>query len=144
MKSMMVGLVVLAVPVFADQKVSRQALPPAVAAAADKEAQGATIKGYSKEVENGKTFYEVETVRNGKTRDLLLDSSGAVTEVEEQIEMASLPEAVQKGLRGAAGKGKITKVEAVKKGASTSYEAVVRHGVKNSEIKVDGDGIVVK
>ncbi len=144
MKSILLGLVIIALPIFADHKVSRKALPPAVAAAADKEAQGATIKGYSKEVEDGKTFYEVETVRNGKTRDLLLDSSGAVAEVEEEIEMSSLPDAVQKGLRSAARKGKITKVETVRKGASTSYEAIVRHGLKNSEIKVDGEGKVVK
>ena len=144
MKNIIVTIVLCALPLVADQKISRKALPPAVAAAADKEIQGATLRGYSKEVENGQTYYEVETVRNGKTRDVLIDSNGTVAEIEEQVDLASLPEAVQKGLQSAAGTAKVTKVEAVKKSGTTTYEAAIRKGARNSEIKVDAEGKIVK
>ena len=35
---------------------------------------------------------------NGHTKDILIDTSGAVVEVEEQVELRALPEAVQAGL----------------------------------------------
>src|SRR5258705_3186743 len=60
----------------ADKKITAQDLPPAVAKAVQDETKGATIKGYSKEVEHGKTMYEVETTLNGKSRDLLFDAAG--------------------------------------------------------------------
>ena len=79
-KNVIVAAALFALPAVADQKISRKALPPAVAAAADKESQGATLKGYSREVENSQTYYEVATVRNGKTRDMSLtcDLSGRI------------------------------------------------------------------
>jgi uncharacterized membrane protein YkoI len=144
MKNTLIALVLLVVPVLADQKIDRKALPPAVATTADRESQGATVKGYSKEIENGQTYYEVETVRNGKTRDILIDSGGKVSEIEDEVDIATLPDAVQKGLQSAAGAGKITKVEAVRKGATTTYEAAVRKGTKKSEITVDAAGKVIK
>lgn len=143
-KNELIICVLLSFPVLADQKIDRKALPSAVAATADRESQGATVKGYSKEVENGQTYYEVETVRDGKTRDILIDGAGNVAEVEDEVDIATLSDAVQKGLRSAAGAGKITKVEAVKKGVITAYEAVVRTGTKRSEIIVDAAGKVTK
>ena len=46
-------------------------LPAAVQRAVETEAKGATIKGVSKEVEDGKTMYEVETLVAGRTRDMI-------------------------------------------------------------------------
>ena len=47
-------------------------LPQAVQKAAQQEqANGTTLKGFAKEVEDGETFYEVETAVKGHTRDLL-------------------------------------------------------------------------
>ena len=144
MKNVVIAAVLFALSAFADQKISRNALPAPVLATADKESQGATLKGYSKEVENGQTYYEVETVRNGKTRDILIDSNGTVSEVEEEVDMDSLPGPVQKALHAAAGTAKVIKVEAVKKSGTTTYEAAIRKGAKTSEIKVDAEGKVIK
>ena len=144
MNNVIVAVALFALPVVADQKVSRNALPSAVAAVADKESQGATLKGYSREVENGQTYYEVETIRNGKTRDVLIDRNGSVVEIEEEVAMSSLPEAVQKGLQSVAGAARVTKIESVTKGGTTTYEAAIRNGARKSEIKVDAQGKVVK
>src|SRR5207302_5672129 len=58
----------------ADQKIQMKDLPPAVQKAIQDQTAGAQVKGLSKEVEGGKTFYEAETVVNGRTRDLLFDA----------------------------------------------------------------------
>jgi hypothetical protein len=99
----------------------------------------------SKEVEDGKTVYEIETKVNGKSRDLSLDATGAVIEVEEEVEMNSLPAAAREAIRQKIGEGKLKKVEAVTKGSSMSYEAsyVGKLG-KTAEIAVNADGSVRK
>src|SRR5712672_1868503 len=85
------GLIALAAPIIAETKVKMADLPPAVQAAVKEQTKNATLVGLSKEKEKGKTMYEVETKVAGKTRDLLLDSTGVVVEVEEQIEMSAVP-----------------------------------------------------
>jgi hypothetical protein len=62
---------------------------------------------------------------NGKTKDLLVDASGAVVEVEEQVDFETLDDSVKMGLRKQAAQGKILKVERVTGGSKISYEAVV-------------------
>ena len=60
-------------------------LPPAVRATVEAETKNATIKGLSKETEKGKTVYELESLVNGRTRDLMIDAAGQVYLVEEQL-----------------------------------------------------------
>src|SRR5579864_7590936 len=88
-------------------------LPEAVRKAVTEQAKGNKLRGLSKEVENGKTFYEAELTVNGKNRDVLLDPSGNVVEVEEAVPLASVPDAVQKTLKEQAGSGKVLTVETV-------------------------------
>jgi hypothetical protein len=108
------------------------------------ERAGAKVLGYSKEAENGKTFYEAETRINGKSRDILIDVNGAVVEVEEAVGLASLPASVQKTFQTHAGSGKILSVESVTKGSTVSYEAVIQKNGKKSEIAVNADGTMKK
>jgi len=124
-----------------ERKIARRNLPAAVARTAATESQGAKIRGYSQEKENGQTFYEVEMTVNGHHRDVLIDSSGTVVEVEEQVQLVDVPAAVRDSLRAAAGKGKVTGVESVTKGGRiVAYEARVNTNGKRSEISVDPDG----
>jgi hypothetical protein len=124
-----------------DKRIKRSALPPAVEQAVREQSEGATIRGFSQERENGQTMYEAELTVHGRTRDVLMDSTGAVVEVEQQVTIASLPPAVAAGLKAQAGKGRITKVETITKhGTLVAYEArVVTHG-KRSAIQVGPDG----
>src|SRR5258706_16457879 len=85
-----------------EQRAPRRDLPAAVARTVDAQARGATIRGFSREKENGQTFYEVELRVNGHSRDVLMDTTGAVVEVEEQVDVATLPAAVRAGLMAAA------------------------------------------
>jgi hypothetical protein len=128
---------------LADQgetKVQFKDLPPAVQTAAKEQSRGATVRGYSKDVENGKTEYEVQLLSAGQTKDVSMDENGSIIDVEQQVGFASLPEEAKEGLRKLAGRGKILKVESVTRGGKVSYEAVVMRGGKRSEIAVTSDG----
>ena len=124
-----------------EKRIKRADLPPAVEKTVAAESAGATIKGFSSEKENGQTLYEAELVVNGHSKDLLMDASGIVVEVEEEVAMASLPAEVQTGLQAKAGKGKIVNVEALsKKGKLVAYEAHVVTNGKKSEVQVRPEG----
>ncbi|HUK30949.1 MAG TPA: PepSY domain-containing protein [Candidatus Acidoferrum sp.] len=124
-----------------DKKLQRSDLPPAVGKTADEQSKGATVRGYSSEVEDGKLEYEVELTINGHNRDVSIDANGNVIEIEDVVEFSSLSPAVQNGLNKKAGTGKITKVESItKKGKIVAYEAHVLDGTKKREIQVGPDG----
>jgi hypothetical protein len=124
-----------------DKKIQRADLPPAVEKTVAAQSQGATIKGFSEEKENGQTFYEAELAVAGHSKDVLIDPTGAVVEVEEQVAVDSLPAAVKDALQAKAGKGKIVKVESLtKRDKLVAYEAKVNTAGKRSEIQVGADG----
>jgi uncharacterized membrane protein YkoI len=115
-------------------------LPAPVQQTVKEQTKNAKLRGLAKEVENGNTYYEAETVANGKNRDVLIDPSGKVVEVEEEIALNSVPEQARTGLEKLAGGGKIVRVESVTKGSVVSYEAVVQRNGKKSEVAVNADG----
>lgn len=120
-----------------DKPIKMKDLPPAVQKAAHEQTKGAELKGLSKEVENGKTFYEVETVVNDHGRDLLLDKTGTLVEVEEEVALDSIPAPVKSAIAKKAAGGKITKVEMITKGPSVSYEAAITKTGKKLEVAVN-------
>ncbi len=70
-----------------EKKIQRSALPPAVEKTVVEQSKGSTIRGSSQEKENGQTYYEAELMVNGHTKDVLVDVTGSVVEVEEQVSM---------------------------------------------------------
>jgi hypothetical protein len=125
-----------------EKKLDLKSLPPAVRATVERETASATLKGLSKEVEKGKTQYEVETMANGRTRDLLVDPAGTVLEVEEQLDLDSAPAPVKAALQS---RGKLLRLETVTRGTTISYEALVQAASgKKSEISLDAAGKPIK
>jgi hypothetical protein len=137
-----VACIVLAGMVMAqEKKIQRSNLPAAVEKTVAVQSQGATIRGFSEEKENGQTYYEAELMTNGHSKDVLMDANGKVVEVEEQVALESLPVVVQDGLQAKAGTGKILKVESLTKhGGLAAYEAQVISNGKRSEVQVGPDG----
>jgi uncharacterized membrane protein YkoI len=124
-----------------EQKIQRSELPPAVEAKVAAESAGATIKGFSREKEKGQVFYEMELEVNGHGKDVLMDASGAIVEVEEEVSVDALPPAVKDALNAKVKNGKITKVESLTKHDKlVAYEADVVIDGKRSEIQVGPDG----
>ncbi len=133
--------------IFAEEKETKVALkdlPPAAQKAVQNLIKGAELKGLSKEEENGKTVYEVETLKNGKTRNALIDAGGAILEIEESTDLNEIPGPAKIAIEKASAGGKITKVETVTKGGATTYEAAIKKAGKSSEIKLKADGSKIK
>jgi hypothetical protein len=124
-----------------EKKIKRSDLPPAVEKTVVAQSKGAEIRSFSQETEDGQVRYEVELMVNGHSKDIEMDASGAIVEVEEQVAMESLPAAVRDGLQAKAGKGKLIKVESITKHDKlVAYEAQVLTGGKKSEVQVGADG----
>src|SRR5580704_4451260 len=124
--SLITGLALLTIAQAQEKKIQRTDLPPAVEKTVAAQSQGATIKGFSQEKENGQTFYEAEMTVDGHSKDILIDASGAIAEVEEQVALDSLSAPVKDGLQAKAGSGKIVKVESLTKHDKlVAYEAQV-------------------
>ena len=99
----------------ADKRISRADLPAPVQKAADEQAKGDTVRGYSKEIENGKVQYELQVVVNGHSKDITIAPDGSLIEIEEQVSIDALSPKVRSGLIAKAAKGQITKVESLTK-----------------------------
>jgi uncharacterized membrane protein YkoI len=124
-----------------EKKLKQSELPAAVAKTAAEVSKGATVRGYAQEKEDGETVYEVMLTVNGHSRDVQIDTSGNVKEIEEQVEMDKLPAAVKSALLAKAGTGKITSVESLtKKDKLVAYEAQVTTHGKKSEVQVGPSG----
>ena len=124
----------------AERAVLMKDLPPAVQATVKAETTGATVRGISRETEHGVTLYEVETSIDGLSRDLLIDQSGAVVEVEEQVAIAAAPLPVQQALSHM---GQVVKLERVVTRGVTTFEAQVQQSGKKRTVTVDLKGQVV-
>jgi DNA-binding protein YbaB len=124
-----------------EKQLQRSDLPAPVQKTADAQSKGATVTGYKKEMKAGKPAYEVKMTINGHSKDVTIDPSGALLEIEEQVALEALPAAVRDGLQKKAGAGKITKVESITKhGTVVAYEAKVLTAGKKTEVQVGPDG----
>ena len=123
-----------------EKRLKKSDLPPAVQRAAEEQSKGATIRGYSSEVENGQREYEVAMTVNRRGRDVSFAADGSILEIEQEVVLDSLPAAVRAALVQKAGAGRITKVESLTRhGTLVAYEAQVRTGAKRSEVQVGPD-----
>ena len=127
-----------------EKQVKRKDVPTAVIGAFEKAYPNATIKGYSKETENGKTFYEVESKEGSVGRDLLYNVDGTVAEVEETISETDLPQAVRDAIATNYKKAEFRSAEKTTEGEIIKYEVRLKIGKKVKEVLFDGAGKIVK
>lgn len=129
-----IGLVGVA---SAGQKMQLNDLPPAVQKGVQDHLKGGTVKTVTKEVEKGKTQYEIESVLNGRTRDFNLDTAGNLLVMEEELAMEDVPAPVKAALEK---QGKIVRVELMTEGKKVVYEAQVEKNGKKASVSVDSSG----
>jgi uncharacterized membrane protein YkoI len=127
-----------------DQKIKAKNLPAAVTAAFQKAYPNAKIKGASKEMENGKAVYEVESVDGKIRRDLLYNADGTCVEIEETVPLKALPSDVTDALKKGFPGGKVMKSEKLMKGETIQYELVIQSGKEKHEVVFDAKGLIVK
>jgi predicted aspartyl protease len=140
-----IAMLLSAVGLASEVTIKMKDLPTAVRKTVEEQSKGATLHGLSKEVEGGKTYYEAELKVNGRNKDVLIDATGVVVEIEEEAALDSLPEAARASIEKQAGKRRIVSVESVTKNNNiVAYEAKFQGTGKTSEIKVASDGTLMK
>jgi threonine dehydrogenase-like Zn-dependent dehydrogenase len=143
--TVLAGIAAAAATALAESHVSCNTLPAAVLSQAKTQAGDATIRGCVKDKENGKLIYEVETLKDGRSRDIEFDASGSVLEVEQEVMGSSVPAAVSDAIAAAAKGGKIGKIESVTSGgAIANYETTITRQGQRREVAFSPQGAPVK
>ena len=127
-------------PAVVDLKI----LPEAVLAAFKAAYPQAEIKGASKEVENGATQFEIESVDGKLNRDLLYAADGKVIEMEETTAPENLPEAVKATLAKDYPGAKVLKAEILTKGEVKLFELSLQINDKKMGVTIDPSGKIVE
>src|ERR1700722_4545438 len=118
---------ILALGLPAQEKhLKKSDLPAAVQRVADQQSQGATVRGYSSEMEDGKLQYEISLTVDGHTKDVAIAPDGTINEIEEQAFLEKLPPSVRDALQKKTAPGKILKIESLTKHDQlVAYEAQI-------------------
>ncbi|HMJ26696.1 MAG TPA: PepSY-like domain-containing protein [Pyrinomonadaceae bacterium] len=123
-----------------EKKITAKQVPAAVIAAFKSSYPNATIRGYAEEKEDGKTFYEVESVEGTTHRDVLYNADGTVAEIEESIAAADLPADAQQAIRQKYPRAVIMLAEKTTAGDTVGYEVSLRNGRKRIAMEFDSSG----
>jgi hypothetical protein len=99
----------------------------------------ATIKNVAKETEGGKTVWEVESIDNNLTRDIVYNPDGTIVDMEEECAIASLPAAVTDAVKAKYPKATITKAEKTTAGQRSWFELTLK-GAAVTSIELTPDG----
>lgn len=126
-----------------EKKITAKQVPAAVIAAFKTAYPNATIRGYAQEKENGKLFYEIESVEGTTHRDVLYNADGTVAEIEESIAATDLPAAAQEAFRQKYPKAVISLAEKTTAGDKVTYEVAARQGRKRISMEFDTAGKVL-
>ena len=127
-----------------EKEIAKKDLPAPVLAAFEKAYPHATIKETAKEVKDGKTLYEIESLDGTTSRDVTYLADGKTVEIEETVAAAELPDAVKATVSKEYPKGKISKAEKVTHGEALEYEIHVVVPKVKHELVVDPSGKVLK
>jgi len=127
-----------------EQTIKQKNVPKVILSVFKKSYPKATIKGYSKETEEGKLFYEIESSEGKVNRDLIYNPDGTVVSIEETLPLSEVPEIVRTSLNKEFPKAKVLKSEKVTKGTVIQYEFVVQSGKKSSEVVIVSYGKVIE
>ena len=119
-------------------------MPRAVISAFESAYPQATIRGFAREKENSKVYYEAESGEGQKTRDVLYNPDGTVAEIEESIPAGDLPADAREALRAKYPGSVVTKVERITRGNVTEYEAHAKLGKKSVSMEFDSSGKPLK
>jgi uncharacterized membrane protein YkoI len=141
----MLAILTSATSVLAEeQQISCDTVPRAVRAAFERAFPKASITECSKEVEKGKTAYEISSTEGGTRRDVLFHADGGLIVIEEEVAIESTPDSVQQAVRKTYPGGDIMLAEKITRDGAVMYEFRVKHRGKQVEIVFDPSGNEVK
>ncbi len=152
----LIAMVMLASPAAAQTAPKQAAKPTQAAKAGDPAAKlpapvlsafkqaypTAVIKNASKEIDNGKTTWEVESIDAGLARDLVYNPDGTIVDIEEAVAIDTLPPAVTAAVMAKHPRGTITKAEKLFRADKWTYELTLKGAAKPSiELSPDGKAV---
>jgi hypothetical protein len=127
-----------------DKKITKKDVPAAVLKAFESAYPKAKVNNYATEVENGVTFYELETSEGKVKRDLLYKADGTLQELEEILTPAMVPDGIAKAVKAEFPKGKIVSGEKTTQGAIVMFDIVVVNGKEKVRVNLNADGKIQK
>ncbi len=127
-----------------EKKITKKHVPQVVLSAFEKAYPDAKVKSYTTEKENGKTYFEIESMRGKSTLDVSYLSDGSAAEVEEGVLAKDLPAPVTKAVETKYPKGKIVKAEKRTADNMVSFELKVKTGKTHVGLRIDPDGKNIK
>jgi hypothetical protein len=125
-------------------------VPQVVQDAAKAKFPGAEWRGAAKEVEEGKTVYEMSITHKEHKMDVTFKSDGTLVLVETEVPEKELPAAVLQAVKDKYPDAKIDLVESVQKGPEVKKEVdyyefhLTAADKKSIEVEVDGKGKILK
>jgi hypothetical protein len=140
----LIGTLFCAVAGAGEKKVSEGEVPKPVLDGVARKYPAARKTGFEREVERGRTVYEVNLVQDGHAIDVALTPDGKIVSEEEEIAFDATPAAVQQALAASPkfGTWKVQRAERVVEAENTAtpkYELLVTQGRKKAEL-VFSDG----
>jgi len=127
-----------------ESKIKQTDVPQAVIAAFKSAYPNANVRGYAKEKENGKLFYEIESKDGATMRDLLYNPDGTLAEIEETVAVTDLPDEAQQLIKSKYPKAVVSRAEKVTEGDKIKYEVSARRGKQRISLAFDADGKLLK
>lgn len=141
------GLILMAVgslSLAGETKITEKETPAAVLDSFHASYPTARILARAKEIEKGKTLYELETIDGKAKRDILYEQSGKVVEIEEAIDSTAIPSAIKKSCETEFPDGKIARVEKITGNGTVTYELIVLYANKKVEATFNISGKLLK
>lgn len=132
-----------------EEKLALKDVPKAVLDAVKAKFPAAELKEASKEVEEGKTTYEVSLEDKGKAVDVALTAEGKIVEIETEVAAGDLPKAVASAIAAKYPKATLKQAEEIVEfegGKETrSFEILlVTVAKKTVEVELAPDGKIIE
>lgn len=112
-------------PAEQEREVTKEEMPQAVLQAFNQAYPGATVRGYSEEIEEGQTFHEVSFIFEDKKFDVVYHPDGKVKVTEMVIAHEQLPEAARQAISKEFPRSSIELAEKLEKDGKIFFEARV-------------------
>jgi hypothetical protein len=128
-----------------DEKIALDKLPKAVLKSINAKFPGAKLEEASKEVEDGKTTYEVEFTFKDGEYTVSVKADGTIEEIEREVAIKDLPVAVLAALKAKYPKATLDEAEEVTAGAKVTYEVLVKlKGKKDRQVVLNPKGRILE
>jgi hypothetical protein len=116
-------------------------VPPAVVTAFKTRFPDAVMKAAYKEVDEGKTTYEIESVQKGRGLDVVFAPNGRIESISREIKPGALPAPVVAAVKRRYPRSQVVEASEVTEDGETYIEVIVKKADgKNVTISIDDDG----